>query len=63
MARSEFVKKYNIKNNKINADELEKYNIIEPRKDTKYRELFDDIIKIQKEYKYEIMSESIQKTI
>ena len=63
MARSEFVKKYNIKNNKINADELEKYNIIEPRKDTKYRELFDDIIKIQKEYKYEIMSESIPKTI
>ena len=63
MARSEFVKKYNIKNNKINADELEKYNIIEPRKDTKYRELFDDIIKLQKEYKYEIRSESIQKTI
>lgn len=58
-------KKYQEKHNvKINGiEDLANYDIIAPRKGTKYRELLDSFGDIKKEYKYEIMSESLQKKL
>lgn len=63
VAGKEFIESNKIKSNKINIENIEKYSIIAPRKETKYRELFDNTLNIQKEYKYEIMSESMQKKL
>lgn len=69
ICKSEFIfimsKKYQEKNKvKINnIDDLTKYELIAPRKGTKYRELLDSLYNTEKHYKYEIMSESLQKKL
>lgn len=51
-------KEYQKENNvKIeNVEDLYKYNLIMPRKGTKYRQMLDDVLDKEREYKYEMMS-------
>ena len=50
-----------VKINKI--EDFAKYDLIAPRKGTKYRELLDSLGNIKEDYKYEIMSENLQKKL
>ena len=51
-------KTHNVKIKK--ASDILKYDLIAPRKGTKYREILDSILPSDNKYKYEIMSEHMQ---